>query len=81
MGAALAVLAEKIRHPGNWLVVSMLLGFVGLPAPVVAAIGAALDLAPRVIDLVAVFGTAAATIALRDPAARPGAASGSNEAR
>lgn len=81
MGAALAVLAEKIRHPGNWLVVSMLLGFVGLPAPVVAAIGAALDLAPRLVDLVAVFGTAAAAIALPDPAARPAPAAGGDEAR
>ncbi len=64
---AVAIFLQKLRHPGNWTVIALLLGVVGLPAPVVALLGAILDLAPQVIDVALTVGAGAVAVALPDP--------------
>lgn len=70
--------AQRVREPSSWIAISVILGLFGLPGPVVAALGAVLDVAPAAIDAVAAVSAASAAILLPD--ARAGIA-GDGDAR
>lgn len=55
---------RQLRAPAIWGLLAVALGAFGLPAPIVAALAGALDMAPNLIDLAATslaLGGAAAT--------------------
>jgi hypothetical protein len=67
----LKYVARRVREPTTWLALSLILGLFGLPAPVVQALGAVLDIAPGAIDAAAAIAAAGAAALLPEQAPAP----------
>jgi hypothetical protein len=65
----LKAIAQRARQPSTWAGIAILLSLFGLPAPVVGAIAAVLDVAPQLIDLIPAAGAAGAAIVLNEQGA------------
>lgn len=62
----LLAIARRVREPSTWAGISVLLVLVGLPAPLVGALGGLLDLAPELLDKGAAVGAAVASMLLAE---------------
>lgn len=64
--AKVKAFAKRIREPSSWAGIAVILTLLGLPAPVLTAAGALLDVAPSLIDTGAALLAAAAAIGLHE---------------
>ena len=60
------IIARRAREPSTWAGIAVLLSLLGLPAPMVAAVAALLDVAPQLVDLVPALGAAGAAVLLSE---------------
>lgn len=65
-----AFILSRLREPSTWAGLAMLLGLLGVPAPVIAVVAKLSTLAPDLINLIPAAGAAVVAVAL--PEARAG---------
>lgn len=55
---------RRTKEPSSWAAIAVVLGMVGIPAPIVAALGVIAD--PATVNAVATLGAAAAAFFMKE---------------